>query len=209
MSILFTTNTIFLPHSRICSRKPRSLSVNGRSALVTKRTRSARGMKSRVSSSCRRVHDRDLAEQLGRIGALQQERLEMLLGDLGAVAEEVDPVGGGCDPFREHAFPQQGVDEARLAGVELAGHDEEKQSGELIARLAEAPEVVGIDVAAKAGERRREALEQLLFAASEVLFPVRQDRAAAQQSPDHDRASEDRALRAPARVNDSSPIFNP
>ena len=55
MSILFTTNTIFLPHSRICSRKPRSLSVNGRSALVTNSTRSARGTKSRVSSSCRRM----------------------------------------------------------------------------------------------------------------------------------------------------------
>ena len=82
MSILFTTNTIFLPHSRICSRKPRSLSVNGRSAQVTKRTRSARGMKSRVSASCRRiialvpgrVHDGDLAEQLGKRGAFRPER---------------------------------------------------------------------------------------------------------------------------------------
>ena len=110
MSILFTTNTIFLPHSRICSRKPRSLSVNGRSALVTKRTRSARGMKSRVSSSCRRMIAlvpgvstmRELAEQLGGIGPLEQERLEELLGDLGPVAQEVDPVGGGGDAFGEH-----------------------------------------------------------------------------------------------------------
>ena len=218
MSILFTTNTIFLPHSRICSRKPRSLSVNGRSAEVTKSTRSARGMKSRVSSSCRRmialvpgrVHDRDLAEQLGGIGALQQERLEVLLGDLGAVAEEVDPVGGGRDPFGKHALAEQRVDEARLAGVELAGHDEQEESRELVARLAEAAEIVGLDVAAEARERRREALEQLLLAAPEVLLPLRQDRAAAQQSADHDRRlRRPRCLGLLPVVNASSPILNP
>ncbi len=133
----------------------------------------------------------------------------MLLGDLGPVAEEVDPVGGGGDPFGEHALPEQGVDEARLAGVELAGHDEEEEPGELVPRLAEAAEVVGLDVAAEARERRREALEQLLLAAPEILFPLRQDRAAAQQSADHDRASGDRAARAPALVNASSPILSP
>ena len=48
------TTTIFLPQSRMLSRKSRSLSVNGRSAEVTKRTRSERGTKSRVMVSCSR-----------------------------------------------------------------------------------------------------------------------------------------------------------
>ena len=100
------------------------------------------------------------------IGALEQERLEVLLGDLGPVAEQVDPVGGGRDPFGQHALAEQRVDEARLAGVELAGHDEEEESRELVARLAEAAEVVGLDVGAEARERGGEAVEQLLLAGS-------------------------------------------
>jgi hypothetical protein len=54
MSILLTATTIFLPQSRMDSRKARSLSVNGRSAEVTNRTRSERGTNSRVSTSCSR-----------------------------------------------------------------------------------------------------------------------------------------------------------
>ena len=102
-----------------------------------------------------RVHDVDLAQQLGRMGALQQVGLEELLGDLGPVAEEVDPVGGGGDPFREHALAEQGVDEARFAGVELAGHDQEEETGELLARLAEAAEVVGLRRRRRSGRAPR------------------------------------------------------
>ena len=47
--------TIFLPHSRMRARNSRSLSLKGRSALVTKSTRSARGTKLLVSSSCCRM----------------------------------------------------------------------------------------------------------------------------------------------------------
>ena len=54
MSTLLRTTTIFLPQSRMLCRKARSLSVNGRSAEVTKRTRSERGTNSRVSASCSR-----------------------------------------------------------------------------------------------------------------------------------------------------------
>ena len=50
-SILLSTSTIFLPHSRMVSMKPRSDSVNGRSVEVMKSTRSERGTKLRVSSS--------------------------------------------------------------------------------------------------------------------------------------------------------------
>jgi hypothetical protein len=53
-STLFTTRTIFLPQSRISSRYSRSDSVKGLSEDVTKRTRSERGTKPRLSSSwCR------------------------------------------------------------------------------------------------------------------------------------------------------------
>ncbi len=51
---MFKTTTTFLPQARMASRKARSLSVNGRSEEVMKRTRSARGTNSRVSSSCSR-----------------------------------------------------------------------------------------------------------------------------------------------------------
>ena len=51
---MLITATIFLPQSLIAWRKPRSLSVNGRSAEVTNRTRSACGTNSLVSRSCSR-----------------------------------------------------------------------------------------------------------------------------------------------------------
>jgi len=55
MSTLLTTNTTFLPQSRILVMNCRSLSVKGRSAEVTKRMRSARGTKSAVICSCLRT----------------------------------------------------------------------------------------------------------------------------------------------------------
>ena len=54
-STLLTMMTIFLPHSRISAMNSRSLSVNGRSAEVTKRTRSERGTNRSVSCSCSRM----------------------------------------------------------------------------------------------------------------------------------------------------------
>src|SRR5690348_7593312 len=50
-STLLTTRTTFLPQARMRSRKARSLSVKGRSAEVTKRMKSLRGMNSAVSCS--------------------------------------------------------------------------------------------------------------------------------------------------------------
>ena len=95
----------------------------------------------------------------------------------------------GVTPSGQHALAEQGVDEARLARVELAGHDEQKQAGELIARLAEAAEVVRVHVAAEPPERAGEPVEQLLLAGAEVLLALREDGAASQQSPDHAGAS--------------------
>ncbi len=129
----------------------------------------------------------------------------MLLGDLRSVADQVDPVGGGRDPLRQHALAEEGVDEAGLARIEFAGHDEEKEAGELVAGLAEAAQIVGVDVAAEPPERGGEPLEQLLLAGPQVLLPLREDRAASQQSADHGGVSEVRryADRAQDRVERS------
>ena len=143
MSTLLRTTTIFLPHSRICPRKARSLSVNGRSAEVTKSTRSARGTNSRVIASCSRmmalvpgvstmVISRSSSAGSGDHVERRSTRLAL---QLLAVAQQVDPRGGGRDPFVEHLVPEQGVDEGALAGVELAGDDQQKQLVELRGRL--------------------------------------------------------------------------
>src|SRR4029077_1041396 len=44
---------------------------------------------------------------------------------------------GGGDPLFEDLAPQQGVDEGALAGVELAGDDEQEQLVELLGRPRE------------------------------------------------------------------------
>jgi hypothetical protein len=114
--------TIFFPQARICSRKPRSLSVNGRSAEVTKSTRSLRGTKSRVSSSCSRmtalVPGVSTMLRSRRISAgwraLQQVRLHHLLARLVAVAHQVDAVGGGRHALGKDLLAEQRVDERAL-----------------------------------------------------------------------------------------------
>ena len=68
----------------------------------------------------RGVHDVDLAENIGWVGALQQVRCAEQLRHLGAVPENVDPVGGGSDALGQDPLAQQGIDKAGFAGVELA-----------------------------------------------------------------------------------------
>jgi hypothetical protein len=72
----------------------------------------------------RRVDQGDLTQQVRRVGPFEDEGLEQLLAWLLAVAQQVDPVGGGCHAFGQHPLAQQGVDEGGLAGVELAGDDQ-------------------------------------------------------------------------------------
>ena len=133
----------------------------------------------------RRVHDVELAEDLGRVGALQQVRLPELLRHLGAVAENVDPVGGGRDALGQDPLAEQGVDEAGLAGVELAGDHQKKETGELLPGLLKSAQVVGGDVGAEALEGGGQALEQLLLADANLLLPLGQDAPAGQQLADH------------------------
>ncbi len=133
----------------------------------------------------RRVHDAELAQQLGGMGALEQIRLQRPLGDLGAVAQQVDAVGGGGDPLGKHALAEQGIDETRLAGVELAGDHQQEQPGELLGRLLEPLEVGRLHVLSESLQGAREAPQQLLLPGPQILLAVRQERSPPEQPPYH------------------------
>ncbi len=62
-----------------------------------------------------------------------------------AVPDEGDALGGGCDAFLEYGFPEQGIDERALSGVELSRHDEEEELVELTDRGVERGGVLGLD----------------------------------------------------------------
>ena len=98
MSTLLMTMTTFLPQPRICSRKARSVSVNGRSAEVTNSTRSERGTNSEVIASCSRmialVPGVSTMWMSRRIGARRGDDVERVAFDLAlrrlAVLQDVD-----------------------------------------------------------------------------------------------------------------------
>ena len=148
---MFRTSTTFLPHSRIASRKARSLSVKGRSVEVTNSTRSARGRKSRVRASCsRRTAFVPGVSTITRsrktsAGAVQRSPPDGHLAlHLLAVAEQPDPGGGGRDPFLQHALAEERVDERALARIELADHHQQERLVELGHRCGErAPRLFG------------------------------------------------------------------
>ncbi len=82
-----------------------------------------------------RVHDGDLAKQLHRRGLHPHAILARpALGRL-AVAQQVDLVGRRRHALRLERLAEQGVDESRLAGVELAGDDQQEQLVQLANRI--------------------------------------------------------------------------
>ena len=161
------TTTIFLPQSRMDSRKARSLSVNGRSAEVTNRTRSERGTNSRVSASCSRntalvpgVSTMLMSRSISR-GAVITSSARGIGFPVhgGAVLEQADAGGGGGDPFLEHAQPEERVDERALARVELAHDHEQEQLVELAERALEGVLVFRLHV--EPGEHRAQVRQRL------------------------------------------------
>ena len=88
MSILLTTKTIFLPHWRICSRN--AALAFGERAVGRGDEEHQVGAGHEIAGQllvladdgvgAGRVHDGDLAEELGRDGALDEGRLQQLLG---------------------------------------------------------------------------------------------------------------------------------
>ena len=135
----------------------------------------------------RRIHDAELAEDLGGVSALEQVRLPEVLGYLGTVAENVDAVGSRSDAFGEDPLAEQGVDEAGLARVELAGDNQQKKTGELPPGLLKTPEILPGYVGTEALEGGGQALEQLLLPSANLLLPLGQDAPAGQQLADHHR----------------------
>ena len=127
-------------------------------------------MKSRVSSSWRRTT------------AFEERGLAQLLVGLVAVAQEGDAVGGGRHALGHHGVAEQGVNEARLAGVELAGHHEQEQLVEVGERVAQGARVAGGNVGAEARERRVELGEQRAQRVEQRLLPLGEHGAAAKQS---------------------------
>ncbi len=85
----------------------------------------------------RGIDDVDVLEQLDRGGDDVERRLQGRAGDRGAVFDDVDVGGGGGDPLLQDLAPQQRVDEGALAGVELAGDDEQEELVELQRRPLE------------------------------------------------------------------------
>jgi hypothetical protein len=137
----------------------------------------------RVGAWC--IHDVDLAEYISRVGAFQQVRLPQLLGDLRSVPKDVDAIGGGSDSLGQYSLTQERVDEAGFARIELAGHDQEKQTAQLLPCLLKPAQIVSRDIGTKALERGGQSLQKLLLANPELLLPFRQDPLSSQQLPNH------------------------
>ena len=131
--------TTFLPQPRIASRNARSVSVNGRSAEVTNRTRSARGTNSVVRRSCSRMIAlvpgvstmwMSWRKSTGAVTDADARAQDLGRGRV-AVADEVNLRGRRRHAFVEDRAAEQRVDERALAGVELADDDEEEELVEL------------------------------------------------------------------------------
>ncbi len=120
----------------------------------------------------RRVDDVQLAQQLGRVRALEQVGLQLALRDVGPPAQQVDTVGGRRDALGQHALAQQRIDEAGLSRIELARHDQQEELVELGARLLEVAEVRGVDVGLERLESSAEPLEQFLLPRAQLLLAL-------------------------------------
>ena len=113
-----------LPQSRICCRKARSDSLKGRSALVTKRTRSLRGTKCSVNSWCWRMTalvpgvSTRLTSCSQGTGRPRTGHAAVGAGMRGgfAMADEDQLAGGGHDAFGQVVAAEEGVDDGALAG---------------------------------------------------------------------------------------------
>ncbi len=78
-----------------------------------------------------RVDESDVGEEWRGMRPVDDSRTLLTLGGPLAVGDDCDPVGRGRDAFRHHVLAEQGVEQAGLAGVELAGHDDHEQPVEV------------------------------------------------------------------------------
>ena len=76
------------------------------------------------------------------------------------MAQEVDDGRGREDPLRHHRRAGEGVDEGRLAGIELADDDEEEERGQTLGGVLDRGAVLGGDwEIGDGGEQARGAAE--------------------------------------------------
>ena len=159
--------TIFFPQSRMVARKSRSVSVNGRSAEVMKRTRSDRGTNSVVSRSCSRMIafvpgvSTMWTSRSSSTGAVTTWRPS---GPVPRVT--VSPYFNtwicavvGVTPSCSSSLSEEGVDEGAFSGVELADDHQEEQLVELAHRRGQRGLVVASG--AELGQRVAQGREQL------------------------------------------------
>ena len=118
------TMTTFLPQPRTCSRNARSVSVNGRSAEVTNRTRSDRGTNSAVIASCSRmialvpgVSTMWISRRIGRGGDDVQDGFADLPLERVAVLQHVDLRGRRRDAFLGDRLPTSALMNALLPAL--------------------------------------------------------------------------------------------
>ena len=181
-STLLMTTTIFLPQSRIDSMNARSLSVNGRSAEVTKRTMSERGTNCWVSCSCSRmmalVPGVSTMVISSRNSAGYSRTMTpsacMVTAGIGSVAQQVDDRGRRRHALRHHLRPDEGVDEGGLAGVELADDHQQEERDQVLRRPFDGTLVLlGRRVAR---EGLREPVKQRQLVLDQLLFLPREQR---------------------------------
>ncbi len=79
-----------------------------------------------------RVDDVDVAQPLRRIRQCEYFSLILALARLFTIFQQLNLGGGGRGAFTEKALTEQGINDGRLAGVELAYDDQQKQSVELL-----------------------------------------------------------------------------
>ena len=111
----------------------------------------------------RRVHDVDLAKDLGRMGALQAGTPRAAVRYLGSVPQNVDAVGGRSHAFGQYPLPSRALMKLDFPGVELARNHQKKEAAELFPGLLESAQVFGGHVRPEPLQRSRQPLQQLLL----------------------------------------------
>ena len=116
----------------------------------------------------RGIDQGELAEQLHRRRDPLADGIDLFAAVGLAPDQKVDLGGGRGHPFFEETTPEQGVDHRRLAGVELADDDDEKELIELTDGVGQGAAVAGVDLTAL--EHRGDLGQEGALVADEILL---------------------------------------
>ena len=119
-----------------------------------------------VGARC--VDQVDLAQPFHRQVHQQRILAADLLQAAVAVPQQLDLAGRGQHTFGQQTLAQHGVEKGRLARVELAHHDEQKQLVELVQRLLESAEIfIG---RAQTDQQHAQVFQQAALAAQQLIL---------------------------------------